>query len=270
MQSINVQSPKSQKNKATPPKQSKCQLKFDYSPSSDGIDYNLLILFHGLGDSKKPFAQLGTKLNLPQTATLAIQAPEPVPYMDGCYQWYPSFDFLTGDMLTPANPERLKGLFRTRKLVSELLEHLITDCGFEASRIFLFGFSQGGTVALDIALFGSEIRNLGGVISISGYLLEEQRTDKKIGNGYGGYILVTQGEKDQVIGNRNQGEKKFKEIQRLCSPDAITSQVFISNKDHTMANSSAEWRIIHTFFAERMPRRNLQLESMSDIYLVNP
>ena len=105
----------------------------------------------------------------------------------------------------------MKGLFRTRKLVTELLEHLINDCGFEAPRIFLFGFSQGGTVALDIALFGSEIRNLGGVISISGYLLEEQRTDKIIGNGYGGYILITQGEKDQVIGNRNKAEK------RVCS-----------------------------------------------------
>lgn len=50
MQSINVQSPQLQKNKATPPKQSKCQLKFDYSPSADGIDYNLLILLHGLGN----------------------------------------------------------------------------------------------------------------------------------------------------------------------------------------------------------------------------
>ncbi|KAI9276700.1 Alpha/Beta hydrolase protein [Phascolomyces articulosus] len=269
MQSINVQSPQSQKNKATPPKQSNCQLKFDYSPSADGIDYNLLILFHGLGDSKGPFAQLGKKLNLPQTASLAIQAPEPVPYMDGCYQWHPSFDFLTGDLLTPENPARLKGLLRTRKLVTELLEHLINDCGFETPRIFLFGFSQGGTVALDAALFGN-IRNLGGVISISGYLLEEQRTDKKIDNGYGGYILVTQGEKDEVIGNRVKAEKKFQEIQRLCSPDALSTQVFISNKDHTMANSPAEWRIIHTFFAERMPRRNLQLENMSDVYLVNP
>ncbi|KAI8140014.1 Alpha/Beta hydrolase protein [Fennellomyces sp. T-0311] len=269
MQSINVQSPQSQKSKATPPNPSKCQLKFDYTPSTDGIDYNLLVLFHGLGDSKGPYANLGKQLKLPQTATLALQAPEPVPYMEGFYQWFPSFDVLTGDLLTPANPERLKGLLRTRKLVTDLLEHLVNYCGFEPSRIFLFGFSQGGTVALDTALYGS-IRNLGGVVSISGYLLEEQRADKKIGDGYGGYILVTQGEKDSVIGNRAKAEKRFQEIQRLCSANALTSQVFISNKDHTMANSPGEWRVIHTFFAERMPRRNLQLENMSDVYLVNP
>lgn len=50
-----------------------------------------------IGDTKGPFAALGTKLQLPQTATMAVQAPEPVPYMEECYQWYPSFDFLTGE-----------------------------------------------------------------------------------------------------------------------------------------------------------------------------
>ncbi|KAI9317413.1 Alpha/Beta hydrolase protein [Dichotomocladium elegans] len=207
MQSISVESPHSQKNRATPPSQKKCKLQFDYSPSADGIDFNLLILFHGLGDSKGPFASLGTKLKLPQTATLAVQAPEPVPYLEGSFQWFPSFDFLTGEMLTSAHPERFKGLVRTRKLVAELLRHLVDDCGFEPTRIFLFGFSQGGTVALDQVLFG-DIRNLGGVISISGYLLEEQHHEKKIENGYGGYILVTQGEKDRTIGNRATAEKK--------------------------------------------------------------
>lgn len=114
-------------------------------------------------------------------------------------------------VLTPASPERFKGLTRTRQQLTELLQHLVDDCGFEPSRIFLFGFSQGGTVALDLALFG-QIRNLGGVISISGYLLEEQENEKKIGNGYGGYILVTQGEKDSTIGPRSQAEKKVKDI----------------------------------------------------------
>lgn len=89
----------------------------------------------------------------------------------------------------------------------ELLHHLIDYSGFDPSRIFLFGFSQGGTVALDVALFG-DIRNLGGVVSISGYLLDEQKGEKKVGNGYGGYILVTQGDNDPVVGSKAQAEKK--------------------------------------------------------------
>lgn len=110
-------------------------------------------------------------------------------------------------VLTPANPERMKGLLRTRNMMDELIQHLIEHSGFNPSNIFFFGFSQGGTVALDTVLFG-KVRNLGGVVSISGYLLEEQRADRKIGDGYAGYILVTQGEKDATIGKKSEAEKR--------------------------------------------------------------
>jgi predicted esterase len=92
-------------------------------------------------------------------------------------------------------------------MMNQLIEHLVSDCGFNPSNIFFFGFSQGGTVALDTVLFG-DIRNLGGVVSISGYLLEEQRVDRKIGDGYAGYILITQGEKDATIGSKSEAEKR--------------------------------------------------------------
>lgn len=50
MQSINVQqAPTAQQNKAIPPNAKKVKLSFDYTPSRDGIDLNLLILLHGLG-----------------------------------------------------------------------------------------------------------------------------------------------------------------------------------------------------------------------------
>ena len=108
--------------------------------------------------------------------------------------------------MTPANPERIKGLMNTRVMMEELVQHCI-ECGFNPSQIFFFGFSQGGTVALDLISFG-KVRNLGGVVSISGYLLEEQRVDRKIGDGYAGYILITQGEKDQTIGSKAVAEKR--------------------------------------------------------------
>ncbi|KAF7720867.1 hypothetical protein EC973_005888 [Apophysomyces ossiformis] len=268
MKQLNVQSASSN-NKAPRPDQTKCKLKFDYAPSSDNVDLNLLILLHGLGDTSKPFARLASKLKLPQTATLAVQAPEPVPYMEDSYQWFPSFDVMTGHLLTSSDPRRMKGLMRTRELITELLKHLIDDCHFQPPNIFLFGFSQGATVALDVALL-SDIRNLGGVVSISGYLLEEHTSLSKQDVGYDGYILVTQGEKDPVVGSKADAEKQFQVIQKFCSATAKTSQVFITNKGHTMASSEGEWRVIHTFFSDYMPRRNLQLESMADTYLVNP
>ncbi|KAI8327404.1 hypothetical protein EDC96DRAFT_549678, partial [Choanephora cucurbitarum] len=91
----------------------------------------------------------------------------------------------------------------------------------------LFGFSQGGTVALDTVLFG-KIRNLGGVVSISGYLLEEQRADQKIGDGYAGYILITQGEKDKTIGSQSEAEKRVKSLKRRSRVSLILILFFLS------------------------------------------
>lgn len=77
------------------PQISDIPLLFSYTPSDDGTDENLLVLFHGLGacsriffdfythldtltvgDTHIPFAKLGRQLKLPQTATLTLRAPE--------------------------------------------------------------------------------------------------------------------------------------------------------------------------------------------------
>lgn len=109
-------------------------------------------------------------------------------------------------VLPSGHPERMKGLLNTRSKINKLLEHLVNDCNWNPPNIFLFGFSQGGTVALDTALF-SKVRNLGGIISISGYLLEEQSTDSRVDGGYPGYILITQGERDETM-NKSIAETK--------------------------------------------------------------
>ncbi|RSH82279.1 hypothetical protein EHS25_005989 [Saitozyma podzolica] len=97
---------------------------FDYTPSRDGKDLNLLILFHGLGDSKGPFSKLGTSLNLPSTAVLVLNAPLPIPFLESPehYSWYNTFDPLFNPLPTP-----------------------------DPSPIHLFGWGQGGTVALELA-----------------------------------------------------------------------------------------------------------------------
>ena len=76
-----------------PPQPSSVPIPFSYTPSDDGTDENLLILLHGLGepwhqliechpdrrllgDTHVPFSKLGRSLKLPQTATLALRAPE--------------------------------------------------------------------------------------------------------------------------------------------------------------------------------------------------
>lgn len=60
----------------SPPRESAIPVPFSYTSSDDGVDENLLILLHGLGDTHVPFANLGKQFKLPQTATLALRAPE--------------------------------------------------------------------------------------------------------------------------------------------------------------------------------------------------
>ena len=77
MQHLNLRSPLAETTVAhSPPRERAIPVPFSYAPSDDDVDENLLILLHGLGDTHVPFANLGKKLKLPQTATLALRAPE--------------------------------------------------------------------------------------------------------------------------------------------------------------------------------------------------
>ncbi|KIJ16351.1 hypothetical protein PAXINDRAFT_132259 [Paxillus involutus ATCC 200175] len=128
------------------PDSSRIPLTFSYAPSDDGTDENILILLHGLGDSHLPFAKLGQSLNLPQTAVLALRAPEQIPYLyEQAFQWYSSFDPL-GDIIERPNPTP------ALEVIAKVLNYLTTDCTWPPNRIHIFGFGQGGSVAAESAL----------------------------------------------------------------------------------------------------------------------
>ncbi|KAH8117940.1 hypothetical protein DFH11DRAFT_1571519 [Phellopilus nigrolimitatus] len=150
---------------------------FVYAPSDDGTDENLLILLHGLGDTHVPFGKLGKQLRLPQTATLALRAPQQIPYLyEEAYQWYPSFDDL-GEPIVRPNPA--PGV----SLLSTAIAHLTTTCAWRPAQIHLFGFAQGGSVALEAAVAHWKARPrlpeadaekahaLGSAVSVGGPLL---------------------------------------------------------------------------------------------------
>lgn len=80
------------------PSLAKCSpLTFTYESSPSGVDSNLLILLHGLGDTHLPFQNLGRKLagNLPQTAILSLRGGSPIPFLDQeGWAWWPVWDDL--------------------------------------------------------------------------------------------------------------------------------------------------------------------------------
>lgn len=126
---------------------------------------NVLILLHGLGDTNASFTKLGQQLNLPETACIALQAPNGLIMDIGGFQWG---DDLVMDQSNGELDMDTGFKAATRLILDRVIrEGLIDKCGYKAREIMLFGFAQGGMAGLQAAaeFDGNE---LGGVVSIGG------------------------------------------------------------------------------------------------------
>jgi predicted esterase len=139
----------------------------DYPAPTSHPPTNILILLHGLGDTHASFTKLGQQLNLPETACIAVQAPSPLPFDLGGAHWGDDmvFDQNTGEM------DMDTGFTKSTRLVLDTIirEGLLGKCGYKAREIVIFGFAQGGMVALQAAA-EMEGEELGGIVSIGGPL----------------------------------------------------------------------------------------------------
>jgi phospholipase/carboxylesterase len=111
-----------------------------------------MLVLHGLGDSLGGYRWLPEAMGLPWLSYRLVNAPD---HYFGGYSWY---DF-AGDVET--------GVRRSRRL----LQGLLAECereGHPAERTFLFGFSQGGLMTLDVGLRHERV--LAGCVAVSGYV----------------------------------------------------------------------------------------------------
>jgi hypothetical protein len=90
--------------------------------SKDGLCENILLVFHGLGDSEAPFATFASKLELPQTSSISLRAPLSVPLMENSYMWIPSFDEKFN--LIQFSPSRVSHLKKLRQVLSTTIPSL--------------------------------------------------------------------------------------------------------------------------------------------------
>lgn len=118
----------------------------------------ILLLFHGLGDSEAPFAGFARNLALPGVLAISVRGTSPLPpaLLGEPLGSGPARHFHWGDDLTLGGEEDLEpdpGFERAVGLVLRRLvrETLVERCGWETSDILLFGFGQGGSLALGLA-----------------------------------------------------------------------------------------------------------------------
>ncbi|TRX95453.1 hypothetical protein FHL15_003784 [Xylaria flabelliformis] len=123
---------------------------------------SILVLFHGLGDAEASFAAFAKNLNLPGVLALSVRGVSPLPpsllgLPDDADVAAPTKHFHWGDDLTLSpttgdlDPD--PGFSRAEQLVLDKLIRgtLIGKCGWETSDILLFGFGQGGSLALGLS-----------------------------------------------------------------------------------------------------------------------
>lgn len=134
----------------------------------------ILVLFHGLGGAEGPFADFAARVALPGVLAVAVRGVHPLPPallgLPGAdSSTAPASHFHWGDdlNLSPGDDGGLDpdpGFDRAAAAVMDRLVRgvLIRRCGWDARDILLFGFGQGGSLALGLA---SRLRGGGGVDS---------------------------------------------------------------------------------------------------------
>ncbi|KAJ9148370.1 Alpha/Beta hydrolase protein [Pleurostoma richardsiae] len=129
-------------------------------PSPPESTTAILILFHGLGDSEAPFAAFARGMSLPGVLAIAVRGTSPLPPSllgdeqlsgdgTGHFHWGDDLNLAPGTGELDPDP----GFDKAAGLVMDRLvrETLVGRCGWELSDILLFGFGQGGSLALGLA-----------------------------------------------------------------------------------------------------------------------
>lgn len=168
-----------------------------------------IIFLHGLGDSADGWAPAFPLRDLPHVRTVLPSAPsQPVSLNMGFRS--PSWFDLKG--LDESAPDDEPGIMESVARVDRIIDALITE-GIPSNRIVVAGFSQGGAVALTMAL--QSRRPLAAVVGLSTWLPLRTKYPANLSDACRHMqIFMGHGTADQVVSFKF-GEKSAQAIQTL-------------------------------------------------------
>ncbi|KAH6854314.1 hypothetical protein B0I37DRAFT_421755 [Chaetomium sp. MPI-CAGE-AT-0009] len=140
---------------------------------------SILLLLHGLGDSEAPFTTFARNLSLPGVLAISVRGTAPLPTLltsstnntnqQQGYHWGDDITFTSSSSSSSSSgqldPDPGFGTARrwlTERLIGEVL---VARCGWEVADVMVFGFGQGGSVALGLGSWG--VVSVGGALSLS-------------------------------------------------------------------------------------------------------
>ncbi|KAK9468300.1 Alpha/Beta hydrolase protein [Lipomyces arxii] len=185
------------------------------SPAIGPLTHAVLLL-HGIGDTIAPFTALAKNLNLPRAVVIAVQAPQPMPFDLGGFQWGDdvvfSKDPASGEEVLSPDAEFNKARLYLDNVIRNVLER---KCGFmPAENVILWGYGQGAMVALDMAACKF---NLCAVVSVGGWIPGFVKPRDIIDLPRSTSVLLCGGDKNSAVTNEKvrQAEQLFKECRRV-------------------------------------------------------
>lgn len=228
-----------------------------------------MIVFHGFGDSMKAFMDLPEKWALEKTAYLFLNGCDGLPSLlelpkGKGYSWFDYFDIDKMDWYEEFDTRSVENCERNAKKLAKLLDVLVTHSGWRLDQIFLFGFSQGGTYALDFLFSHPHVR-LGGVLGVSTCLLGARRREINAlpsGKAKKGKresaktpVLLIHGDDDEMLSARENRESVLSlttnKEGRGAQFDTVVHKMFPA-RGHTMLRGQhkEEMRVFYEFVAD--------------------
>lgn len=147
----------------------------------------LIIACHGFGDNAANFAALATQLKGTNTLWLFPEGPKEVAMSYGGFQWFSLFGDPSSEMDQSQNH------------ICSLAFDVCGQLSLAPQNVFLLGFSQGASIALQCGLKFAE--NFGGIIALSGFMLKYVDVKKKVTSAQGRLprVFLAHGSDDQVV-----------------------------------------------------------------------
>ena len=207
-------------------------LQTDFVPAQEKGSRHLMVVLHGLGDSMEGYRFLPQVMQLPWLNYLLVNAPDE--YYGG-YAWFP----YPSDNMTPA-------VKRSRELLFELLDEQGKK-GFRSDETYMFGFSQGCMMSVEIGM--RYPHKLAGIIGISGWahepdnLLADQAPTAKDQK-----FLITHGTMDPMV-PFSMAKDRFEQL----SKGGIDIDWHSFPKEHTI-HGEPEMKLIRDFVLARRNR----------------
>lgn len=155
---------------------------------------SLVILLHGYGANGEDLIDLGRQWapNLPHTAFVAANAPEPCPIAPSGLQWFP-LTHNPGGMRSAE--EYWDGVCHSEKVLHAFIDRELERYGLDERACALVGFSQGTMMALHVGL--RRAVPLAGIVAYSGVLAGAEKLEATIKTRPP--VLLVHGAMDPVI-----------------------------------------------------------------------